>query len=245
MWKMYIKIEPFMYTDTVYMRSDKGEAFVLRRAGKSYSEISRELGIPKSTLSNWFKGVDFSRAIRDELAKRAAKESGRRLRTLARTRGIALSVLYERAETEARKDMRLFRNLPLFVAGIALYRSAGDLTSRHLVRLHSTDPALVKLFAAFLTELCSLPPEKMALVLHLREGVSERLCKRHWKAQTGIAKFHKTQLLAGRLGRSERNSAAYGRATLVVSHSYLKRKIRVWIDHLPEMVLNTVPKKKK
>jgi len=41
------------------MRTDKELAFSLRKQGKSYKEIHQELGMSISTLSNWFKGVDF------------------------------------------------------------------------------------------------------------------------------------------------------------------------------------------
>ncbi len=38
----------------------KQEAIGLRRKGKSYNEISEELGISKSTLSDWFKNDEKS-----------------------------------------------------------------------------------------------------------------------------------------------------------------------------------------
>ena len=37
------------------MRKDKKKAISLRLSGKSYNEISTKLGVPKSTLSSWFR----------------------------------------------------------------------------------------------------------------------------------------------------------------------------------------------
>ena len=37
------------------MNKLKVKAFKLRKQKKSYNEINRQLGIPKSTLSSWFK----------------------------------------------------------------------------------------------------------------------------------------------------------------------------------------------
>ena len=42
------------------MRGDKKQAFSLRNLGKSYSAIVLELGVPKSTLSDWFKNDKWS-----------------------------------------------------------------------------------------------------------------------------------------------------------------------------------------
>ena len=47
------------------MRIDKEKAFILRRSGKSYNEICAQLGMSKSTLSNWFRNVDFSKDIKN------------------------------------------------------------------------------------------------------------------------------------------------------------------------------------
>jgi len=39
------------------MRKEKNAAIQLRKEGKSYSEVSKILCIPKSTLSYWFKDI--------------------------------------------------------------------------------------------------------------------------------------------------------------------------------------------
>lgn len=224
------------------MRSDKGEAFLLRRQGKSYREITTQLGVAQSTLSNWFKGVDFSEAIRDELTKTAAKNNGQRLKELGRVRGIALAVQYEQAEKEALKDMKLYRNIPLFTTALGLYWSEGDKTSKATIRVGNTNPALLQVFMAFLTSMCGVPREKIALALHIYPDLDAAKCQRYWSRQLGVKHFHKTQVLPSRR-TSERSP--YGTCTIVVTNTYLKKKLHVWIDQLPEMVLNTVPQKKK
>lgn len=222
------------------MRSDKGKAFVLRREGKSYREISAELGVARSTLSNWFKGVDFSEAIRSELTKAATKKSSRRLKELNRVRGIALAVQYENAEKEALKEMKLYRNIPLFTTAIACYWGEGDKATKGLVRLANTDPKMIQIFKCFLTELCGVSEEAIRGALYLYEDLEEKKCKKYWTKQTGIKKFHKTQILPS---RHKTRRLEYGTFTILVTNTYLKRKMLYWIDHLPEMVLNTVPKR--
>lgn len=231
-----------MYTTMVIMRSDKGEAFLLRRQGKSYREIESKLGVAKSTLSNWFKGVDFSEAIREELTKEASKKSRKRLEDLNRVRGIALAVQYELAEKEALKEMKLYRNLPLFTTALALYWGEGDKLSKNQVRITNTDPAMLLVFMSFLEQVCGVEKHKMRLALFIYKDLDEQKCKRFWRQKLGKVDFHKTQVLPS---RHKTKRLPYGVCTLVVSNTYLKKKITVWIDQLPEMVLNTVPKRKK
>ena len=55
-------------------------AIKLRRQGKSYSKISKELGVPKSTLSDWFSDIDWSKSIKADLTKKANYIARKRLR---------------------------------------------------------------------------------------------------------------------------------------------------------------------
>lgn len=224
------------------MRSDKGKAFILRRSGKSYNEIANELGVAKSTLSNWFQGVDFSEAIRKELTKNAIKKGRLRLQGLNRVRGVALKVQYEIAEKEALKELELYRNIPLFSAAIAAYWGEGDKATKHHIRITNTDAKMLKMFLQFLLQICNTDKSRISLALFLYKDLNETKCKKFWSKEVGLKKFHKTQFLPS---RHKTKKLPHGIASIVLTDSYLKRKMHVWIDHLPEMVLNTVPKRIK
>ena len=49
------------------MNKNKEKATELRRSGKSYKQIRREIGVSTSTLSDWFKNEPWSQEIRDRL----------------------------------------------------------------------------------------------------------------------------------------------------------------------------------
>ncbi len=215
---------------------------MLRSNGRSYREISKDLGVPISTLSNWFKGVDFSEAIRKELVKKAAKKGRVHLRGLNRTRGIALQVKYEMAEKEALKELELYRNVPLFTTAVAAYWGEGDKVSKHNIRIINTDPKMLKLFLHFLLHICGADKNRISIALYLYDDLDETKCKKYWSKQIGLNKFHKVQVLPD---RHKTKKLPYGTASIVLTDSYLKRKMNIWIDHLPEIVLNTVPKKRK
>ena len=217
------------------MRADKDKAFALRQQGKSYRDICDKLGISKSTLSNWFKGVDFSEKIRKSLVEESRRTSSARIKDLNRTRGETLRASYEVAKQEAQMEMEKYKNDPLFISAVFAYWGEGDKLSRNQVRLTNTDPKMIQIFLEFLLIICKVPIEKIKLALFIYTDLNETVCKNFWSDITGIQKFHKTQVLPS---RHKTKKLPHGVCTVVVSNTYLKKKINLWIDQLPEMVLN-------
>ncbi len=184
--------------------------------------------------------MDFSEAMKTELTKKAVKKGRHQLQVLNRAKGVALKVHYELAEQEALKEMKLYRNLPLFTTALGVYLGNGDKNTKNLVRLTSTDPSVLLVWLQFLLQLCGVSKDKISLALFIYPDLDEVKCRRYWSRKLGVKKFHTTQVLAE---RSDVSKKSYGSCSIVLTDTYLKKKIQVWIDHLPEMVLNTVPKK--
>lgn len=220
----------------VIMRTDKQQAFALRRQGKSYKAIAKELGMSVSTLSNWFKGVDFSEAVKSQLSKESYEAGRRRLVDLNAARGVLLKAHYEQAEKEALDELRRYAANPLFVTAVSAYWGEGDKTKNgHQVRLVNTDPRMLAVFKRFLIEICGVEEEKMRAAMYIYGNLDEQTCKHYWAGHLGTLKFHKTMVLPG---KHKTRRVQYGMLSLVVCSTYLKRKMLVWIDHLPEIVLN-------
>jgi transcriptional regulator with XRE-family HTH domain len=224
------------------MRTDKQLAFELRKQGKSYKEIHAELGMSVSTLSNWFHGHDFSEAIKRYLNEQNIIKGTERLRTLHKIRGASLDAHYEQARIEAANDLQKYIHNPLFVAAIASYWGEGDKAKNGQVRLANTDPKMIKLFSDFLTTFCAVPKHKLRGALYIYPNLDEEACKKFWIKETGLQHFHKTMVLPS---RHKTRRLPYGTCTILVSNTYLKKKMLFWIDQLPEMVLNMVPSEKK
>ncbi len=217
------------------MRTDKEIAFSLRKQGKSYKAICAELGMSKSTLTNWFKGFDFSEAIKKHLSQEVYDVSKIRLEELNKVRGASLRALYERAEEEAMEEMGHHVHNPLFTMAVATYWGEGDKVVNGQVRIINTDPYMIKIFKQFLLEICSVPESKIRGALYIYSDLDEADCKNFWIKNTGITRYHKTMVLPS---RHKTRRVENGICSLVVSNTYLKRKILFWIDHLPKMVLN-------
>lgn len=222
------------------MRKDKHLAFALRKKGKSYNEISDELGVAKSTLTKWFKGHSFSKDIKAHLTKKSIEASTIRIRGLNRVRGDTLAASYDRARLEAEAELLHYVKNPLFLTALVSYWGEGDKATRSHIRLSNTDPRMIKVFSVFLTHICSVPEKFISGALFLYEDLDEAKCKQFWKKEAGLQKFHKTMILPSR-HRTKR--LPYGTCSIIVTNTYLKHKLLYWIDHIPEIVLNTIPKK--
>lgn len=217
------------------MRTDKDEAFKLRKQGKSYKEISTELGMSKSTLTAWFKDVDFSEAMRSHLNQKAKRTNTARLKVLNKARGEYLSALYEQARCEAQQELEESKNDALFISAVVSYWGEGDKLSRNYVRITNTDPQMLQIFYSFLVTICKVPKEKINGALFIYKDLDEKECKDFWSEKIGIQRFHKTMILPS---RHKERRLPHGICTLVVSNTYLKQKMLLWIDQLPKMVLN-------
>jgi hypothetical protein len=223
------------------MRADKSEAFHLRREGKSYNEIAATLKVAKSTLSLWFRGHDFSDEIKQNLTKKIELMGAARLQVLNKIRGDLLQAHYAEALKQAQAELQKYSYDPLFVSGVVAYWGEGDKTTPSIVRLANTDPQMITLFIQFLFTYCDVPEEKIRGALYIYEDLDEATCKDYWSKHTGLQYFHKTMVLPS---RHKTKRLPYGTCTVLVSNTYLKRKLLLWIDQLPQIVLNMSAAKK-
>ncbi len=103
------------------MRNDKHLATKLRKSGKSYKEISRELAVPKSTLSDWFSTSPWSIEVKNKLNEKARWISRHRMTQIARERSKMWEGWREGARQEARCEFKHLAKNPLFISGLMLY----------------------------------------------------------------------------------------------------------------------------
>lgn len=209
----------------------------LRKLGKSYSEIARELSIPKSTLSAWFAKSEWSRTIKDEINTATQQRHTIRLVELNKIRGTHLEKLYTQARAEAREDFAVLKYHPAFVAGVMLYWGEGDKAALHRVSLTNTDPAMIKIFMIFLKNVCGIREEKIKAWLLLYPDLHEQTCKEYWINEAGLQNiaFNKSIIIKG---RHKTKRLGYGVCTVLVPSRYFKEKMLLWISLFPDMLNN-------
>lgn len=219
------------------MRSDKEEANQLRSSGKSYSEIKAQLGVPKSTLSNWLARQEWSRNIVYILNKKYSEANIVRLRQLNKIRGKHLENVYKEAKNEAKEEFEKLKYHPLFIAALMLYWGEGDKTTKYNVTLANTDPEMIRLFVCFLSDICQIKREKIKLHLLLYPDLDEVDSKNYWRKYSGLKEqnFIKSTIING---RHKTRRLQYGICNATVSSTYLKTKLLVWLKLMPEALLD-------
>jgi len=219
------------------MRNDKHLAIILRKKGKSYNKISRDLGIPKSTLVGWFSNKRWSVKIKKELEKKANYVSKKRLLFYVKQRKIKQEQIREGFRKEAEKEFSLLIKNPLFVAGINIYWGEGDSKlSNCLLRISNIDHRMIGIFVIFLKKILKVPEEKIRVALILYPDLNEKICKDFWLKVTKIPlnQFHKTQFIKG---RHPTKRIENGICMIYVSSRMYKEKVRKWIDLFSEKYL--------
>jgi len=212
------------------MRNDKSEAFVLRKKGLSYSAISNRLVVPKSTISYWFKDIDWSKDIKKQLSDKAKIISTERLKRLIVLRKIKYDKLYQLAQREAEIYFLKNKNNLLFITGIMLYWGEGDKNFKNgAIRITNTDPTMIKIFKQFLLDIFNYEETKIRAWLLLYPDLNIKECLKYWNANTDIPLINFTKsTIIGRRHKTHR--LPYGVCTISITNKYLKKKILTWID---------------
>jgi len=212
------------------MRNDKHLAFELRKKGKSYQEIQKELKIPKSTMHYWFRDLDWSQTIKQQLIERALRLSTKRMRAIAKAQKKRWHEWRVQHRKEAANTFGELKPNPLFLAGLMLYWGEGDSNLKNgCVRLANTDPKMISIFSYFLQNVCLIPRDKIKIYMILYPDLNEASCKKFWGNASRIPQnqFQKTQFIQG---RHPTKRLSHGICTVNVCSRGLKEKIFVWLN---------------
>lgn len=160
----------------------KDKALNLRRRGNSLGFINDKLGIPKATLSGWFKGLEIS------AAGKARIDKNWRLRLVSSRKG---AVSWHNTQKANRlKDAEDQANITLS----NLKPGATDVVELALAMLYlgegrkdapntdmgNSDPLILNFFIAVLLNIYKVPIEKIKADLHLRADQNPVQLKRYW-----------------------------------------------------------------
>ncbi len=115
----------------------------MRLSGASLSEISRETGIAKSTLSNWLKDIRLTKAQQGDIVeKNKNKMSKGRLNSLI-TRKSKRIHRENSIYTQAEKEIVEYMKDPFFNYGLALYTLGGS-KNGNAVQFTSSNNQIIK-----------------------------------------------------------------------------------------------------
>ncbi len=212
------------------MRKDRHLAIQLRRQSKSYNEISKKLGISKSTLHIWFRNNQWSEEIKKNLTNKARILAKPKLKLMALANKKKWEEIHLQHQNEAKKEFPLLIVNPLFVAGLMLYWGEGDKVLKNcLVRLSNSDPELIRVFYLFLKDVILIPKEKIFVKLILYPDLEDKIHRKSWsnKLNIPLSQFKRSVVI---LGRHPTRRLSFGICSIEVSSRKVKEKIITWLD---------------
>lgn len=204
------------------------QATQLRRRGFTYVEIAKITNVSKSTISKWLSRETWSIAITEDNKKRAAKENKKRISLLNTARVNQHKKQYVEAERSAVIEFVHYKKSPLFIAGLALYLSNGDLTANHLIRITSSRKEVHRIFVQFAEQFLGVPRGKVRFWLLLYQDQSIEKCTKVWSKalHLSISRFHKPQI-AKKVATS--STLHDGIGNTIIGSTVFKRKLCKWV----------------
>src|SRR3989344_5566691 len=207
----------------------KEEAFLMRLDGKSFNQINRQLGVPKSTLSGWFRNDSNSTELKKILTIVAQKNATKQLRIMALANKKKWAKINEGYRNVAVEEFDHLKNNELFISGVVIYWGEGDKVLKNSkVRVSNVDFRMLKTFVFFLKECCHIPKRSIKAVLLLYPDLDDSRSKKYWSRSIGIplSLFGKSQYIQG---REKKKRLSYGVCTVSVCSRELKEKVIKWI----------------
>jgi hypothetical protein len=159
--------------------AERQRARELRAKAWTLQEIADALGVAKSSVSVWTRGVDF------DPEDRRSEATGRRPRGSDHPLRRRKLAEIERLRAEGVERVGTLSERELLMAGLALY--AGDGSKRGgEVRFANSDPRLIRLFCVWFRRFFEVDHARLRVRLYLHEGLDLRAATRFWAEVTGI-----------------------------------------------------------
>jgi len=212
------------------MRQDKDLIFKLRKEGKSYRYIRKETGISMGTLGEWFKNEEWSRHVKKSNINKNITISTERLKLLQEGRNKMLKDKYIKVELEAEKEFHIFKNDPLFMAGLMIYAGEGDKRNHNNSRVSNSDFFIHKIFIKFAEKYLDIKRENIKISLILYPDLDIETCIKKWSSELKVvnSNFYKTQIIRG---KEKSKRLQYGIGTSIISSTVIvKKKILKWLE---------------
>lgn len=212
----------------------KEKAIQLRSHGYSYQMIRDDLGVSKSTLSDWLSRVPF---IPNEEVVRRVGEA--RLKS-ARFKHRLKFENIENMRKEAAGDIGTLSARDIFMLGIGLYLGEGS-KSQEEVRMVNSDPAVIKIMLRWFRDFCGVQSHHIRVAVHGYPDNDAKELVNFWSGAIDIPReqFIKTSIdTRQNKSPNRKRKLPYGTAhvyirgggTLPLGVKSLHRKIMGWIE---------------
>jgi hypothetical protein len=222
----------------------KPTVIVLRKRGKTYSEIRKIYDIPKSTLSGWLRNLKVSPKIKKKIQERAYRKWLKTNRLNAKIRAERAAKLREeckeKAFKEICKEIKMLSYKDLKLIGLSLYLAEGGRKEKNQVRISNSDPFTIEAIMRFFREVCEISENKIKAKIHLYPQINHKRATLYWSKITKlpITQFTKPQIQISKAskGKRPRNTLPYGTLHLYITNTELTWKIKGWLEGIINLI---------
>ncbi len=159
----------------------KPKAISLRENGKTIAYVEKTLGIPRSTLSYWFKNIVLTPKQLEKLGKESKQRFDNARAEAVKWHNAGKSERLARAELQAEETLKALplENSALTELALAfLYLGEGAKNDR--TSLGSSNPEIASFYINTLRSIYQVPNDKIKGYLHLRADQNETELKLFW-----------------------------------------------------------------
>ena len=168
--------------------AERERAVALRKLGKTYNEILKEVPVAKSTLSLWLRDVGLAKRQKQRITRKRIES---RLKALKAKRCQKANNLKE-ADEWAKERLAVVLTDPLMLSGVMLYWAEGskEYTWSGAQRLDfiNSDQRMVQLYITWLLHSLNIPLEQIEFTICVQETYRNEIGRfiDFWSRETGI-----------------------------------------------------------
>ena len=215
-------------------------ALQLRTQGKSYSQIKKQLGLSKSTLSRWLSKFPLSKERIRELRDNNQERIERFRNTMFKKREIKLIKCYK----EQKNKILPLSHKELFLSGLFLYWGEGNKATRHVISVNNTDPDVLKFSLFWYRKILNIPKEKIRVFLHLYSDMNINEEINYWSKNLNmpVKNFDKPYIKKSKKSDIDQKGFGHGTCGLRVSNTVIKDRILMGLKVVSDFYREKVAK---
>lgn len=226
--------------------NEKEKAILLRKKGKTYSEILSEIPVAKSTLSEWLKSVHLAKPQKQRITKKRIDAA---LRGAQARRSKRISEVRRLAE-EGKKEAGKLSKRELWLVGTALHWAEGSKQNTRSpsagLIFGNSDYRMLLIFLKWLKEVRVAKKEiRYELYVHVDREKDILTFRKWWahKLRLSVADIHRVYLKPGnpKTKRSNVGDLYHGLLRIRVrSSTILNRRVNGWKEGIVASVGSSV-----
>lgn len=165
----------------------KEKAIYLRKRGTSIGVIERKFGIPRSTLSGWFRNLKLTKEQKERIMERATVKMSRARIKAVLWHNKQKEIRIKIAQSEAINTLKQINKSNMHILELALsmlYLGEGDKTN--VTSMGNSNPLILKFFISSVKKLFSIELSDIRCDLHLRSDQDEKESVLYWSRELKI-----------------------------------------------------------